>query len=368
MKRRASDSPLQKKPRVKASKKDDITVPSFTIKDLASSASPIPVDAVLVDSDGKTNVSIRTILSRAKASPVPLPPPLVRVGGQSHVYNTYPASFQRSPDHSKPSKRTAALQSIKERRVSERRGVQEQLQKALDSDEPAPSNEVKAEALAKAVVPLPIDNAQALPKYTRWTKTEDELLKIAVANIGGPPYNWKRISADYFPNSRNSNQCRSRWVKLQPSNQAPFTREEDSLIISKRHAGSEWNDIALLLPSRTREQIRYRFLNVIDPELKKKVPWTHEEDTILHQSRAVLGNSWKKIAERLPGRSENDVKNRFHNAKDRQRRKLKAIVKQHQRQEAVEAVREPAQNCLDNNTPSIKQEDENLYKSAPQKE
>lgn len=43
-------------------------------------------------------------------------------------------------------------------------------------------------------------------KCKHWTKAEDELLKFATSNEGGPPYNWTEIGRNYFPATRSANQ------------------------------------------------------------------------------------------------------------------------------------------------------------------
>lgn len=49
----------------------------------------------------------------------------------------------------------------------------------------------------------------------------------------------------------------------------------------------------------------------------KKRKWTEEEDSILLEAQRVIGNKWTLIRKRLPGRSENDVKNRYHSIMNR---------------------------------------------------
>jgi hypothetical protein len=55
----------------------------------------------------------------------------------------------------------------------------------------------------------------------------------------------------------------------------------------------------------------------LNPDLKK-VAWTEKEEILIVQMRANLGNRWAKIARALPGRSDNDVKNRWYGKKNHQ--------------------------------------------------
>ena len=204
-------------------------------------------------------------------------------------------------------------------------------------------------------------------KYQRWTEEEDDLLREAIdKHVGGPPYNWKRISRKYFKCFRTASQCKNRWKKvsqvkcracfesewlqanplsspycsqcLMPGlKRSPFTKEEDEIII--KHAEQKtWPEISRLLPGRISEQIRERWTNCLDPSLTKE-PWTKEEVEKLFQAQAKFGNQWVKISKLLPGRSENSCKNRWHNAKMSQRRKVKSIAKKANVAETLKAAR-----------------------------
>jgi Myb-like DNA-binding domain len=119
----------------------------------------------------------------------------------------------------------------------------------------------------------------------------------------------------------------------------PFTAEEDKVILQGEKDGLTWPAIANQLPGRNSDQVRCRFVNTINPLLMKNVAWTHEEEHILQTAQSELGNKWSVIASLLPGRSENDIKNHWHNRRLKVKRKLKSMAAYTKRDETLTHLR-----------------------------
>lgn len=92
-----------------------------------------------------------------------------------------------------------------------------------------------------------------------------------------------------------------------------FTEQEDNIILdSIKKVGEDWEEISdRFLPQRTPKQIRDRFMNYLRSGLKSE-PWTKEEDDTLLEMFNEIGPKWSKMKAKLPGRSGNDIKNRWH--------------------------------------------------------
>lgn len=89
--------------------------------------------------------------------------------------------------------------------------------------------------------------------------------------------------------------------------------EDENLFIYKlvKLIGPNWVEISKGLPGRTPKQIRDRYMNYLRDGLNKS-PWTLQEDFLLIQMHKYVGPKWSKMAIKLPGRSANDIKNRWY--------------------------------------------------------
>jgi hypothetical protein len=88
--------------------------------------------------------------------------------------------------------------------------------------------------------------------------------------------------------------------------------EEDELLKESvgTHGLANWTVVAQCIPGRNGKQCRERWMNQLCPALNKDT-WTPQEDLVLIQQQHIYGNVWSHLAQYLPGRSANAVKNRW---------------------------------------------------------
>ena len=88
---------------------------------------------------------------------------------------------------------------------------------------------------------------------------------------------------------------------------------------------SLWLDVAEYFEHRSPKQVRERWKHYIDPSIKQD-SWDQAEDDLLISLQGIHGNKWADIADLIPGRTDNGVKNRYKlisNAKSRREPKVR---------------------------------------------
>ncbi|XP_040991069.1 transcription factor MYB33-like [Juglans microcarpa x Juglans regia] len=91
----------------------------------------------------------------------------------------------------------------------------------------------------------------------------------------------------------------------------PWTSTEDAILVDfvKKHGEGNWNAVQKHSGLfRCGKSCRLRWANHLRPNLKKGA-FTAEEERLIIELHAKMGNKWARMAAHLPGRTDNEIKN-----------------------------------------------------------
>ncbi|KAK7347014.1 hypothetical protein VNO80_21538 [Phaseolus coccineus] len=91
-----------------------------------------------------------------------------------------------------------------------------------------------------------------------------------------------------------------------------FWNAEEDLVLTnyiKKHGTGKWNRIPRVTGlKRSGKSCRLRWMNYLTPDVKRG-DFSEEEEDLVVRLHSLLGNRWSLIAGRIPGRTDNQVKN-----------------------------------------------------------
>jgi hypothetical protein len=162
----------------------------------------------------------------------------------------------------------------------------------------------------------------------KWTADEVKTLNGAVKKYHGR--NWDAIAA--LVQGRTKKQCTNRWYHaLEPSAEGvtgrtgteTWTTDDDIKLKDavEKHGYENWDEIAALLPARTKVQCWSRWHAAVDPRIDRTTPrtgrWTKDEDNKLRKAAEKYGGkNWDAVAAMVPSRTRSQCTGRWHDALD----------------------------------------------------
>ncbi|XP_014495632.1 transcription factor MYB108 isoform X2 [Vigna radiata var. radiata] len=120
----------------------------------------------------------------------------------------------------------------------------------------------------------------------------------------------------------------------------PWTEEEDSVLFDyiTVHGEGHWNSVARYTGlKRTGKSCRLRWLNYLRPNVRRG-NITLQEQLMILDLHSRWGNRWSKIAEHLPGRTDNEIKNYWRTRVVKQAKQLKCDVNSKQFRDTLRFV------------------------------
>lgn len=117
-------------------------------------------------------------------------------------------------------------------------------------------------------------------------------------------------------------------LEMDDLRRGPWTVDEDLVLINyiATHGEGRWNSLARCAGlKRTGKSCRLRWLNYLRPDVRRG-NITPEEQLLILELHSRWGNRWSKIAQHLPGRTDNEIKNYWRTRVQKHAKQLKCDV------------------------------------------
>ncbi|KAJ7179348.1 hypothetical protein C8R46DRAFT_1211919 [Mycena filopes] len=169
----------------------------------------------------------------------------------------------------------------------------------IKSREQAPVNWVEvAQELGTNRLPLECMRHNQDRRTHIWNTELDQKVVDAVRQYG---HAWSLV-AKYVSPHLTPSQCSNRYLRtLDPTlRRGAWSPEEDKrLTAAVAGYGKSWSEVASVVPGRTNEQCRDRWIGILDPSNLKKEEWDSEDEEVLLQCVRTMGRKWKPIAAKM---------------------------------------------------------------------
>jgi hypothetical protein len=146
-------------------------------------------------------------------------------------------------------------------------------------------------------------------KRVTWTSEQEQKLISLVKS----ETSWSKISNEFADKTQYD--CKLRYRSINPNlKKGAWDEVEDkNLLEAVKVHGKKWQKIAQEFTGRNAKQIRDRYINYLDPDLKKG-KFTNDEDMLIYQKHEKLGTMWREYCKYIPGRSADVIKNRYNSS------------------------------------------------------
>ncbi|KAK4277304.1 hypothetical protein QN277_015321 [Acacia crassicarpa] len=138
--------------------------------------------------------------------------------------------------------------------------------------------------------------------------------------------------------------CPCRPHKGEGLKRGAWTDQEDKLLTSYIMARGEgkWTQVPKAAGlNRSGKSCRLRWLNYLRPDIKRGNITRDEEDLIIRLHK-LLGNRWSLIAGRIPGRTDNEIKNYWNTTLSKKLRTQSCVTTTEQHKSNKSTAREPS--------------------------
>ena len=148
-------------------------------------------------------------------------------------------------------------------------------------------------------------------KKIKWKQEEAQLLIDLVKKYGEK---WTRIEEKI--KTKSAKQCMQKYKNMvKVERKGNWTEEEDKLLLEwvRVHGPNKWTECSRRIVGRCGKQCRERWMNTLDPQVKRG-NWEQGEQSVIFEQMKINWSSWALISKELPGRTENSIKNYFYSS------------------------------------------------------